>query len=179
MPPTRRERRTATVRSPVSGVVEAVRGTPTGPVVAVYIRGPFDARADDHAVHAPVDGALVGREAVAGTFRHGAGAGFVADQGKRGHLVLRFAARGDLVTTVALEVGSGYVANEVRLEPELSGRLPVPVRAGQPLGEIVVRPGNSRAFVRLPRSCAVAPGLRPGTELVGGRTVVASCTAGF
>ena len=66
---------------------------------------------------------------------------------------------------VAIEVGSGYVTNEIAWYGMDE------VEAGQVLGTIVIAPGNSRAFLCLPSKYRIH--VKVGSEVTGGVTIMA------
>jgi hypothetical protein len=156
------------VVSPVSGLVERLFETSDHLLVSIYIRGPFDKKQDDHRILSPMTGAIIEIGTEHGTFslddQH-----FISDPGKKGHLTFKFANE----VLVAVEVGSGYVTNEIEwfVSPT---RLPFGVRKGQVLGEILLRPDNSRAYVAVPKSAntKIHENVHVGQELRGGTTVL-------
>jgi hypothetical protein len=132
-----------TVVSPVSGVIERVIYTPRDIVIAIYIRGPYDVVSDDHSVFAPVTGVLSELQGKEGHFAIDQ-MQFIADPNKKGHLIFKIWPPRAGVITVSVEVGSGYVSDEVDW---LGPSTHMDVKQGALLAEIIIAKHNSRAYV--------------------------------
>jgi len=154
------------VVSPVSGVVEEsvhadFEDGSWEELLQVYIRGPNDEVQDDHRIFAPISGVLTyttRRMREGDTF-------FEADPDKLGVMIAKI---GPIEFKVF--VGRGYVTDEIRMDVRSGDK----VRKGQVIGEIIVRPGNSRAeiavqYLKLEKSLSENP---IGMVLEGGKTVI-------
>jgi len=128
--------------SPVSGVVEEsahadFEDGSSEDWLKVYIRGPHDAEQDDHRLFAPTPGVLT----YTTRQMHRGDTLFEADPAKLGVLIVEIGS-----VEFRVFVGRGYVTDEIRMDVQSGDE----VQKGQVIGEIIVRPGNSRAEITVP-----------------------------
>ena len=157
--------------SPVSGVV---RTLDAGPALTfgIYIRGPNDPVHDSHDIYAPFDARIKSIDAHAFTR---VGRLYTIRPEKHGSLIITFIGHDPAAThthapthaTLEIEVGSGYVTNEIAIGV-VPGQF---VKAGARIGSIVIRPGNSYARFRV--SGRLTPKTRVGHVVIGGKTTIA------
>jgi hypothetical protein len=131
--------------SPVSGVIKSIDFIEKNKIkLGVYIRGPYDKIQDSHDLFSPFDSYI---EQILGRDFTKKGSSYSIHPEKRGSLDIVFRkTHTNFEMLLQVEVGSGYVTHEISL---LKNQGDI-AKQGEKIGEIIVRPNNSFAWITFP-----------------------------